>query len=115
MAAERVRVIRHRLRSRAEGYPAEEYKARHLLREKHRAALVRLLDERGPVHGRADACRARVQAASPLFPVLNPLCPAIRRTAARQGAGGAPVTLVHDQRNALTPVPGARRSCGHPS
>ncbi|QHC32866.1 hypothetical protein [Streptomyces sp. HF10] len=60
VAAERVRVIRHRLRSRAEGYPAEEYKARHLLREKHRAAPERLLDETGPVHGRARTPAGRV-------------------------------------------------------
>ncbi|WP_346075219.1 MULTISPECIES: DUF3800 domain-containing protein [Actinomycetes] len=208
VAAECVREIRHRIRS-----PAEEYKANHLLREKHRAVLEWLLAEAGPIHGHAhveltekaylvvertvelllgdtaeagplyrwgpgafgargwreflraanrllrvrpdgdplpvvdqffrtidtltragpgteaarilrrlsaaragaDAYRERVRAAPPLFPVLNPLFPAIRRTAARWSAGGVPVTLVHDQQNALTPgriaaiVQGARR------
>ncbi|MFH8336718.1 DUF3800 domain-containing protein [Streptomyces sp. AM6-12] len=207
-AAECVREIRRRIRS-----PAEEYKANHLLREKHRAVLEWLLDETGPIHGyahveltekaylvvertvalllgdaaeagplyrhgpgasggrqwreflraanrllrvrsdgdpltvvehffrtvdtltrarpgpeaarvlrrlsaarpRAVAYRERVRAAPPLFPALNPLFPAIRRTARWWSAGGVPVTLVHDQQNALTPgrvaalVQGARR------
>ncbi|MFR9787307.1 hypothetical protein ACL07V_01305 [Streptomyces sp. MB22_4] len=196
VAAECVREIRLRIRS-----PAEEYKASHLLREKHRAVLEWLLDEGGPIHGhahvrltekayfvvertvelllgdvaqarplyrqgpgvfgepgwreflraanrllrvrpngdpltagdhffrtvdalararpgteaagtlrrlsgarpRADAYREGVEAAPPLFPVLNPLFPAIRRTAAHWSADGVPVTLVHDQQNALTP------------
>jgi hypothetical protein len=40
--------IRGRIRS-----PALEYKANHLLREKHRAVLVWLLSADGPIHGRA--------------------------------------------------------------
>ncbi|GAA1884334.1 hypothetical protein [Asanoa iriomotensis] len=40
--------LRGRIRS-----PATEYKANHLLREKHRAVLVWLLGPGGPVHGRA--------------------------------------------------------------
>ncbi|MEV5174356.1 hypothetical protein AB0L10_25520 [Streptomyces flaveolus] len=48
VAAECVREIRHRIRS-----PAEECKANHLLREKHRAVLVWLLAAGGPIHGRA--------------------------------------------------------------
>ncbi|MFB6850602.1 hypothetical protein ACFCXS_38000 [Streptomyces sp. NPDC056373] len=47
-AAATVREIRDRIRS-----PAEEYKANHLLREKHRAVLEWLLAPRGPIHGRA--------------------------------------------------------------
>ncbi|MFF5312958.1 DUF3800 domain-containing protein [Streptomyces massasporeus] len=47
-AAATVREIRDRIRS-----PAEEYKANHLLREKHRAVLEWLLEPRGPIHGRA--------------------------------------------------------------
>ncbi|KOV92301.1 hypothetical protein ADL04_30520 [Streptomyces sp. NRRL B-3648] len=47
-AAECVGEIRRRIRS-----PAAEYKAAHLLREKHRAVLVWLLAEGGPIHGRA--------------------------------------------------------------
>ena len=40
--------LRARIRS-----PAQEYKANHLLREKHRRALEWLLSPRGPLHGRA--------------------------------------------------------------
>ncbi|WP_344604698.1 hypothetical protein [Streptomyces glaucus] len=47
-AAASVREIRDRIRS-----PAEEYKANHLLREKHRAVLEWLLCPSGPIHGRA--------------------------------------------------------------
>ncbi|MFF5370039.1 hypothetical protein [Streptomyces sp. NPDC013187] len=47
-AAATVREVRDRIRS-----PAEEYKANHLLREKHRAVLEWLLAPRGPIHGRA--------------------------------------------------------------
>ncbi len=43
-----VREIRDRIRS-----PAEEYKANHLLREKHRAVLEWLLGPQGPMHGQA--------------------------------------------------------------
>ncbi|MEU0072784.1 hypothetical protein ABZ027_24995 [Streptomyces sp. NPDC006332] len=47
-AAAAVQEIRDRIRS-----PAEEYKANHLLREKHRAVLEWLLAPAGPIHGRA--------------------------------------------------------------
>lgn len=47
-AAGALREIRERIRS-----PAEEYKANHLLREKHRAVLEWLLGPSGPLHGHA--------------------------------------------------------------
>ncbi|MFE9441903.1 hypothetical protein ACFYO2_23500 [Streptomyces sp. NPDC006602] len=47
-AAAHVQEIRDRIRS-----PAEEYKANHLLREKHRAVLEWLLAPAGPLHGQA--------------------------------------------------------------
>lgn len=47
-AAGHIREIRDRIRS-----PAEEYKANHLLRAKHRPVLVRLLSPSGPLHGHA--------------------------------------------------------------
>ncbi|MER8007982.1 hypothetical protein [Streptomyces sp. NPDC094149] len=47
-AAGYLREVRDRIRS-----PAEEYKANHLLREKHRAVLEWLLAPGGPLHGRA--------------------------------------------------------------
>ncbi|MFE6200737.1 hypothetical protein [Streptomyces sp. NPDC057838] len=192
-AAAAVREIRDRIRS-----PAEEYKANHLLREKHRAVLEWLLAPEGPIHGRArvhlmeksyfvvertvgllldgtseapdlfragrgtfgdDGWRAFLEAANrllrvrdngdpvaafygtvdalrraypgtqaaeflgrlaatraraeayragflagpPLIPVLNPLLPAIVRTAALWSGDGRPVRLVHDRQNMLTP------------
>jgi hypothetical protein len=47
-AAACMRELRRRIRS-----PATEYKANHLLREKHRAVLVWLLGPSGPLHGYA--------------------------------------------------------------
>ncbi|MFD5447826.1 MULTISPECIES: hypothetical protein [unclassified Streptomyces] len=47
-AAEAVLTVRDRIRS-----PAEEYKANHLLREKHRPVLEWLLGPSGPIHGHA--------------------------------------------------------------
>lgn len=47
-AADCVREVRQRI-----GSPATEYKANHLLREKHRTVLTWLLDPTGPIHGRA--------------------------------------------------------------
>ncbi|MGW0812168.1 hypothetical protein ACWD00_02730 [Streptomyces viridiviolaceus] len=47
-AAGSLREIRDRIRS-----PAEEYKAGHLLRERHRAVLEWLLAPSGPIHGHA--------------------------------------------------------------
>lgn len=47
-AAAAIQEIRNRIRS-----PAEEYKANHLLREKHRAVLEWLLAPAGPLHGHA--------------------------------------------------------------
>jgi hypothetical protein len=47
-AAEHVQEVRNRIRS-----PAEEYKANHLLRTKHRPVLVWLLGPAGPIHGSA--------------------------------------------------------------
>jgi hypothetical protein len=46
VAQDCVREIRDRIRS-----PAEEYKANHLLREKHRPVLVWLLGDSGPIRG----------------------------------------------------------------
>lgn len=195
-AAASVQEIRDRIRS-----PAEEYKANHLLREKHRAVLEWLLAPAGPIHGRArvqltekaffvvdrvvdlllgdpgaagvlfragrrafgeaewreflraanrllrarndgtaegpveeffglterlrrahggteaadvlarlvagrpraDAYRQGLLERPALIPVLNPLLPAVVRTAADWSAGGRPVFLVHDRQNLLTP------------
>ncbi|MFJ2564997.1 MULTISPECIES: DUF3800 domain-containing protein [unclassified Streptomyces] len=63
------------------------------------AVLERLAGSRE----RAEAYRARVAAGPPLIPVLNPLLPAIVRTAALWSAPGIAVRLVHDRQNMLTP------------
>lgn len=47
-AASCIKELRRRIRS-----PALEYKANHLLREKHRPVLLWLLGPRGPIHGNA--------------------------------------------------------------
>jgi hypothetical protein len=52
---------------------------------------------------RADAYRARMLESPDVFPVLNPLLPAIVRTADHWSAGGRSVRLVHDRQNMLTP------------
>ncbi|GGZ94776.1 hypothetical protein [Streptomyces bluensis] len=51
---------------------------------------------------RADAYRARIAETPAIYPVLNPLLPAIVRTAAHWSGGGRPVSLVHDRQNMLT-------------
>lgn len=52
---------------------------------------------------RADAYRARMPESPDVFPVLNPLLPAIVRTADHWSAGRRSVRLVHDRQNMLTP------------
>ncbi|MPY58672.1 hypothetical protein FNH08_16320 [Streptomyces spongiae] len=51
---------------------------------------------------RADAYRARIVETPGVYPVLNPLLPAIVRTAAHWSGTGRPVSLVHDRQNMLT-------------
>lgn len=63
------------------------------------ADVLKLL---GGARSRAEEQRARLLASPALIPVLNPLLPAIVRTAAYWSAGGRAVTLVHDRQNMLT-------------
>ncbi|MFJ5532808.1 DUF3800 domain-containing protein [Streptomyces sp. NPDC093261] len=51
---------------------------------------------------RALAHRDRLTSSPAVVPVLNPLVPAIVRTAAYWGGDGHPVSLVHDEQNVLT-------------
>ncbi|MER6352474.1 DUF3800 domain-containing protein [Streptomyces sp. NPDC001634] len=53
-------------------------------------------------HDRARAYRTRIVGSPAVVPVLNPLVPAIVRTAAHWGADGHLVSLVHDEQNLLT-------------
>ncbi|MBB4939031.1 hypothetical protein FHR32_003336 [Streptosporangium album] len=119
-AAECVREIRDRIRS-----PAVEYKANHLLREKNRPVLEWLLGSffrvvdvlqragaRGPVgeimemisqaRSRAESFRAQPLDGQETFPALDPLIPAIVQAVVHWGEGRKPVSIVHDENNALT-------------
>ncbi|NEC84433.1 hypothetical protein [Streptomyces sp. SID12501] len=69
------------------------------LRDPEAADVLRLL---GGARSRAADHRARLLAAPALIPVLNPLLPAIVRTAAYWSADGRTVLLVHDRQNMLT-------------
>jgi hypothetical protein len=61
-----------------------------------------ILDLLARARPRADAHRARIDDSPELFPVLDPLIPAIGHTAAYWRRSGLPVTLVHDRQNMLT-------------
>ncbi|MFF8594685.1 hypothetical protein ACF061_25185 [Streptomyces sp. NPDC015220] len=101
------------LRARHDGEPAAPVEAFlrgvEELRDGHRPAdgpaerVAAVLERLAGSRERADAFRARVAAGPALLPVLNPLLPAVLRTAARWGAQGRGVRLVHDQQNMLTP------------
>jgi hypothetical protein len=74
------------------------------LRRAHaRTAVAPVLDRLAAARSRADGYRADLLAGPPLIPLLNPLLPAIVRTAAYWSADGQGVRLVHDRQNLLTP------------
>ena len=116
-AAACVAELRRRIRS-----PAQEYKANHLLREKHRGALLWLLGDAGPLRGHAhvwlvDKTRhlVAVDAGAADDPVavndrlrrrrdprLDLLVPAIALAVEHwSGRGDGPVTVVHDRQTSL--------------
>ncbi|MEU3982095.1 hypothetical protein AB0F77_18660 [Streptomyces sp. NPDC026672] len=68
-----------------------------------RTPATEVLERLAERRDRADAYRARVTESPVLVPPLNPLLPAVVRTAAHWSAGGARVSLVHDRQNMLTP------------
>ncbi|MEU6142916.1 hypothetical protein ABZ848_21415 [Streptomyces sp. NPDC047081] len=74
-----------------------------LRRAQSRTPLALTLERLAAARPIADSYRARVLAGPVLVPVLNPLLPAIVRTAAHWSAGGRRVRLVHDRQNMLTP------------
>lgn len=61
-----------------------------------------VLERLAGARDRAADYRERLLDGPPLVPVLNPLLPAIVRTAASWSTGGRPVVLVHDRQNMLT-------------
>ncbi|MBW0114525.1 NAD-dependent protein deacetylase of SIR2 family [Pseudonocardia abyssalis] len=93
-AADCVADLRRRIRS-----PAQEYKANHLLRAKHRGTLLWLLGASGPVLGHAhvhlvDKSVFLGRGGTDL------LVPALLEASRVWGDG---ITVVHDRQNALTP------------
>ncbi|MFD9894479.1 DUF3800 domain-containing protein [Amycolatopsis sp. NPDC059027] len=76
------------------------------------------LDATGPVHEilgllakarpRVEASRVRVLDDPKTFSALNPLIPAVVRAVTHWGAGGGPVSVVHDEQLVLTPERVAR-------
>ncbi|MFE7957497.1 hypothetical protein [Streptomyces sp. NPDC057413] len=66
------------------------------------AGAPEVLERLAGSRGRAEAYRERLLDGPPLVPVLNPLLPAVVRTAVSWSAGGRPVVLVHDRQNLLT-------------
>ncbi|MEV0981427.1 hypothetical protein [Streptomyces sp. NPDC049915] len=95
------------LRVRHDGEPqppvAEFYGAVEALREAGGpAAAMDVLARLADTHARAQAYRDRLLDGPPLVPVLDPLLPAIVRTAVSWSAGGRPVVLVHDRQSLLT-------------
>ncbi|MFI8165932.1 hypothetical protein ACIGAN_06150 [Streptomyces sp. NPDC085931] len=93
------------LRVRDNGDPVEAfYGTVEALRRAHPGTeAARLLGRLAATRARAVAYRAEFLAGPPLIPVLNPLLPAIVRTAALWSGDGRPVRLVHDRQNMLTP------------
>ncbi|MFJ1807222.1 MULTISPECIES: hypothetical protein [unclassified Streptomyces] len=87
-AAGHVQEIRNRIRS-----PAEEYKANHLLREKHRAVLEWLLSTSGPLYG-----HAHVHLVEKAFFVVD------RAVDLLLGDAGAAVSLFRQGRRTFTEV-----------
>jgi len=103
-----LRASNHLLRVRINadtGTPVDSFFRRvdDLRQASRRADVDEILALLGQTRSRADSYRARMLDTPAVIPVLNPLLPAIVRTAAYWGAGGRPVRLVHDRQNMLTP------------
>ncbi|MEU6253754.1 hypothetical protein [Streptomyces sp. NPDC047043] len=96
------------LRVRNDGEPSQPadvfFRTVDDLRRAHSGTDVApVLERLAATRSRADSYRAAILAGPTLVPVLNPLLPAILRTAAYWSADGRPVHLVHDRQNMLTP------------
>ncbi|MFD5839663.1 hypothetical protein ACFWHV_39890 [Streptomyces collinus] len=93
------------LRVRHDGDPVDAfYGTVDTLRRTHpETDAARILERLARTRPRAVAYRDGFLAGPPLVPLLNPLLPAIVRTAALWSGSGRPVHLVHDRQNMLTP------------
>lgn len=102
-AAGCVAELRRRIRS-----PAEEYKANHLLRGKHRGTLLWLFGPSGPVLGHAHVHLVDKTALARSGADPDLLVPALLAVLA---VWGPDVVIVHDRQVALTPGRLARVPC----
>ncbi|MFD5230238.1 hypothetical protein ACFWJ5_17240 [Streptomyces qaidamensis] len=93
------------LRVRHDGDPVDAfYGTVDTLRRAHPGTdAARILERLAATRPRAVAYRDGFLTGPPLIPLLNPLLPAIVRTAALWSGSGRPVHLVHDRQNMLTP------------
>jgi hypothetical protein len=67
-----------------------------------RGRVDEILGLLGPARPRADSFRAQLLDDPKMIPALDPLIPAIVRAVLYWGAGGKPVSIVHDRQNALS-------------
>jgi hypothetical protein len=93
------------LRVRQDGDPVDAFYGTvgTLLEARPRTDAASVLERLAATRHRAVAYRDGLLAGPPLIPLLNPLLPAIVRTAALWSRDGRPVHLVHDRQNMLTP------------
>lgn len=110
--------LRRRIRS-----PAVEYKANHLLRQKHRATLVWFLGPSGPIHGRAHVylvekayflvrslahriqprhAKNRLSTDYAIAPTMDPLLPALVRAIEHWSTDSRSVSITHDEHSTIT-------------
>ncbi|MFF3906253.1 DUF3800 domain-containing protein [Streptomyces sp. NPDC001848] len=95
------------MRARSDGHPEGPVDSffravEDLLRTRPRGDAGETLPLLAGARDRARAYRARIADGPAVVPALNPLLPALVRTAAYWGAGGHRVSLVHDEQNVLT-------------
>lgn len=93
-AAECIQELRHRIRS-----PATEYKAGHVLREKHRPVLLWLLGPSGPLHG-----NAHVQLVDKAFFLVSKVVDLLVEDVLQPGTGDQPAAVLYREgRRSLDP------------
>jgi hypothetical protein len=95
-AADCIQELRNRIRS-----PATEYKAGHVLREKHRPVLLWLLGPSGPLHG-----NAHVQLVDKAFFLVSKVVDLLVEDVVHPGTGDHPAAaLYREGRRSLDPEP----------
>jgi hypothetical protein len=93
-AADCIQELRNRIRS-----PATEYKANHVLREKHRPVLLWLLGPSGPLHG-----NAHVQLVDKAFFLVSKVIDLLVEDVVNPGTGDQPAAILYREgRRSLDP------------